>query len=143
MWSFNLPVLLRKPGQSPNPRFVVWPLELGLGTRNPCFVAWPLELGLGTRNPRFVAWPLELGLGTRNPCFVAWPLELGLGTRNPQECKGDIVWGSQRMHTAQCNNLNSSFYVVLQPSGAVEETGTIFVTLLLCVALCCVSLRSS
>ena len=31
----NLPVLLRKPGQLPNPRFVAWPLELGLGTRNP------------------------------------------------------------------------------------------------------------
>ena len=29
----------------------------------PRFVAWPLELGLGTRNPRFFAWPLELGLG--------------------------------------------------------------------------------
>ena len=53
------------------PRFVAWPLELGLGTRNPRFVAWPLELGLGTLNPRFVAWPLELGLGTRNPRFVA------------------------------------------------------------------------
>ena len=25
----NLPVLLRKPGQSSNPRFVAWPLELG------------------------------------------------------------------------------------------------------------------
>ena len=57
-------------------RFVVWPLELVLGTHNPCFVAWPLELGLGTHNPRFVAWPLELGLGTHNPRFVAWPLEL-------------------------------------------------------------------
>ena len=42
------------------PRFVVWPLELGLGTHNPRFVAWPLELGFGTHNPRFVAWPLEL-----------------------------------------------------------------------------------
>ena len=58
-----------------NPRFVVWPLELGLGTHNPRFFAWPLELGLGTHNPRFVAWPLELGLGTHNPRFVAWPLE--------------------------------------------------------------------
>ena len=76
----NLPVLLRKPGQSLNPRFVAQPLELGLGTRNPRFVAWPLELGFGARNPRFVAWPLELGLGTLNPCFVAWPLELGLGS---------------------------------------------------------------
>ena len=36
----NLPVLLRKPGQSLNPRFVAWPLELGLGTRNPYFVAF-------------------------------------------------------------------------------------------------------
>ena len=59
--------------------FVVWPLELGLGTRNPRFVAWPLELGLGTRNPRFVAWPLELGLGTLSSRFVVWPLELGVG----------------------------------------------------------------
>ena len=33
----------------------------------PRFVAWPLELGLGTHNPRFVVWPLELGLGTHNP----------------------------------------------------------------------------
>ena len=40
---------------------------------NPRFVAWPLELGLGTLNPRFVVWPLELGLGTLNPRFVAWP----------------------------------------------------------------------
>ena len=80
----NLPVLLRKPGQSLNPRFVAWPLELGLGTHNPRFVAWPLKLGLGTHNPRFVAWPLELGLGTHNPRFVAWPLELGLGTHNPR-----------------------------------------------------------
>ena len=63
----NLPVLLRKPGQLSNPRFVAWPLELGLGTRNPRFVAWPLELGLGTHNPRFVAWPLELGSGTLKP----------------------------------------------------------------------------
>ena len=101
-------MLLRKPGQSLNPRFVAWPLELGLGTHNPrfvawplelelgthnpCFVAWPLELGLGTHNPRFVAWPLELGLGTLNPRFVAWPLELGLGTCNPQECRGDIAF---------------------------------------------------
>ena len=38
------------PGQSLNPRFVAWPLELGLGTHNPCFVAWPLELGLGTHS---------------------------------------------------------------------------------------------
>ena len=53
-----------------------------LGTLNPRFAVWPLELGLGTLNPRFVAWPLELGLGTRNPRFVAWPLELGLGTLN-------------------------------------------------------------
>ena len=80
----NLPVLLRKPGHLFNPRFVAWPLELGLGTRNPRFVAWPLELGLRARNPRFVVWPLELGLGTLNPRFVAWPLELGLGTRNPR-----------------------------------------------------------
>ena len=28
----------------------------------PRFVAWPLELGLGTHNPRFFAWPLELGV---------------------------------------------------------------------------------
>ena len=62
------------------PRFVAWPLELGLGTHNPRFVAWPLDLGSGTRNPRFVAWPLELGLGTHNARFVAWLLELGLGT---------------------------------------------------------------
>ena len=41
----NLPVLLRKPGQLSNPRFVAWPLELGLGTLNPRFVALPLELG--------------------------------------------------------------------------------------------------
>ena len=75
---------LRKPEQSLNPRFVAWPLELGLGTHNPRFVAWPLELGLGTLNPRFVVWHLELGLGTHNPCFVAWPLELGLGTHNPR-----------------------------------------------------------
>ena len=27
-------MLLRKPGQSLNPRFVAWPLELGLGTHN-------------------------------------------------------------------------------------------------------------
>ena len=47
------------------------------------------------------------------------------------------------MYRAQCSNLNSSFYAALQPSSAIEETGTIFVTLLLCVALCCVSLRSS
>ena len=80
----NPPVLLRKPGQVSKTRFVVWPLELGLGTLNPCFVAWPLELGLGTHNPRFVAWPLELGLGTLNPRFVAWPLEVGLGTCNPR-----------------------------------------------------------
>ena len=60
------------------PRFVVWPLELGLGTHNPRFAAWPLEVGLGTHNPRFVARPLELGLGTRKPRFVAWPLELEL-----------------------------------------------------------------
>ena len=66
------------------PRFVAWPLELGLGTHNPRFVPWPLELGLGTHNPRFVAWPLELGLGTHNPRFVVWPLELGLGTHNPR-----------------------------------------------------------
>ena len=52
-----------------NPRFVAWPLELGLGTHNPRFFAWPLELGLGTHNPRFFAWPLELGLGTHNPHF--------------------------------------------------------------------------
>ena len=77
-------MLLRKPGQSLNPRFVAWPLELGLGTLNPRFVVWPLELGLGTHNPRFVAWPLELGLGTLNPRFVAWPLGLGLGTHNPR-----------------------------------------------------------
>ena len=57
-----------------NPRFVVWPLELGLGTHNPRFVAWPLELGLGTHNPRFVAWPLELGLGTHNPRLAFPPL---------------------------------------------------------------------
>ena len=36
----------------------------------PRFVAWPLELGLGTHNPRFFAWPLELGLGTHNPRFL-------------------------------------------------------------------------
>ena len=42
-----------KPGQLSNPRFVAWPLELGLGTHNPHFVVWPLELGLGTHNPRF------------------------------------------------------------------------------------------
>ena len=48
-------------GASPrDPRFVVWPLELGFGTHNPRFVVWPLELGLGTHNPRFVAWPLVL-----------------------------------------------------------------------------------
>ena len=69
-----------------NPRLVLWPLELGLGTHNPRFVPWPLELGLGTLNPRFVAWLLESGLGTRNPRFVAWPLELGLGTHNPRKC---------------------------------------------------------
>ena len=34
----NLPVPLRKPGQLSNPHFVVWPLELGLGTLNPRFV---------------------------------------------------------------------------------------------------------
>ena len=38
----------------------------------PRFIAWPLELGLGTHNPRFVALPLELGLGTHNPRFVGW-----------------------------------------------------------------------
>ena len=48
------------------PLFVVWPLELGLGTHNPRFVAWPLELGLGTGNPRFVAWLL----GVRDSDFV-------------------------------------------------------------------------
>ena len=57
-------------------------LKLWFRTRNPRFVAWPLELGLGTLNPRFVAWPLELGLGTLNPRFVVWPLELGTGTHN-------------------------------------------------------------
>ena len=31
-WAFNLPVALGKPGQLSNPHFVVWPLELGLGT---------------------------------------------------------------------------------------------------------------
>ena len=65
------------------------------------FVVWPLELGLGTHNPRFFAWPLELGLGTHNPCFVAWPLELGLGTHNPRfgykvtvavDMLGNIIW---------------------------------------------------
>ena len=75
---------MEETGQSLNPRFVAWPLELGLGTHNPRFVAWPLELGLGTHDPRFFAWPLELGLGTRDPRFVAWPLELGLGTHNPR-----------------------------------------------------------
>ena len=90
-------MLLRKPGQSLNPRFFAWPLELGLGTHNPRFVAWPLELGLGTHNPRFVVWPLELGLGTHNPRFVAWPLELGLGTRNPRF----VVWPLEgRLHVA-------------------------------------------
>ena len=43
----NLPVLLRKPGQLSNPRFVVWPHELGLGTHNPRFVAGRVH----------VAWP--------------------------------------------------------------------------------------
>ena len=38
------------------PRFVVWPLELGLGTHNPRFVAWPLKLGLGSYNPRLAAF---------------------------------------------------------------------------------------
>ena len=88
----NLPVLLRKPGQLSNPRFVAWPLELGLGTLNPRFVAWPLELGLGTHNPRFVAWPLELGLGTHNPRFVAWPLELGLGIAKDRKGARGIIW---------------------------------------------------
>ena len=55
----NVVVLLRKG--TLNPRFVAWPLELGLGSHNPRFVAWPLELALGTHNPRFVAWSLELG----------------------------------------------------------------------------------
>ena len=32
------------------PRFVVRPLELGLGTSNTRFVAWPLELGLGSHH---------------------------------------------------------------------------------------------
>ena len=43
------------PAQTPasTPRFVAWPLELGLGTHNPRFIAWPLELGLGTHKPRF------------------------------------------------------------------------------------------
>ena len=67
-----------------NPRVVAWPLELGVGTHSPDFVAWPLELVVGTHSPDFVAWALELGLGTHNPCFVAWPLELGLGTHNPR-----------------------------------------------------------
>ena len=88
-------MLLRKPGQSLNPRFVAWPLELGLRTCNPCFVAWPLELGLGTLNPRFVVWPLELGLGALNPRFVAWPLELGLGTRNPRFVVQEIRWADR------------------------------------------------
>ena len=44
---------------------ILSPFLLGIPeTHNPRFVAWPLELGLGTHNPRFVAWPLELGLGT-------------------------------------------------------------------------------
>ena len=34
-------MLLRKPGQLSNPRFVAWPLELGLGTHNPCFGVAP------------------------------------------------------------------------------------------------------
>ena len=78
-----------------NPRFIAWPLELGLGTHNPRFIAWPLELGLGTHKPRFIAWPLELGLGTHNPRFVAWPLELGLGTRNPRfGCRWSLAHSS-------------------------------------------------
>ena len=36
-------------------------------THNPRFVVSPLELGLGTHNPRFFGWPLELGLGTHHP----------------------------------------------------------------------------
>ena len=63
------------------PRFVAWPLELGLGTHNPRFVAWPLELGLGTHNPRFFARPLELGLGTHNPRFGVAPR---VGVRDSQ-----------------------------------------------------------
>ena len=84
----NLPVLLRKPGQLSNPRFVAWPLELGLGTHTTRFVVWPLELGLGTHNPGSVAWPLELELGTHHPRCVAWPLELGFGTHNTRF----VVW---------------------------------------------------
>ena len=59
----NLPVLLRKPGQLSNPRIIVWPLELGLGTLNPRFVAWPLKLGLGTHNPRLLHGPSSWGSG--------------------------------------------------------------------------------
>ena len=55
LFPFGNAVLLRKWGQSSNPRFVAWPLELGLGTHNPRFVAWPPELGLGTLNPRVAA----------------------------------------------------------------------------------------
>ena len=76
----------------PFPRFVAWPLELGLGTLNARFVAWPLELGLGTLNPRFVACPLEFGLGTDDPRFVDWPLDLGLGTLNPRFVAGPLSW---------------------------------------------------
>ena len=62
-WAFNLLVLLRKPGQLSNPRFVAWPLELGLGTRNPRFGVAPR---VGVRDSQSTlqfgpsSWPLRL-----------------------------------------------------------------------------------
>ena len=85
----NLPVLLRKPGQLSNPRFVAWPLEFGLGTLNPRFVAWPLELGLGTLNSSIdslgnIVWICPLALGTSADLLI-WDRE------GPKRSKGHYM----------------------------------------------------
>ena len=83
------------------PRFVAWPLELGLGTLNPRFVAWPLELGLGTRNPRFVACMV---VESRNQLLGRRQKELAAKTKQSEKGNnlkrpygsGHPVWRAKR-----------------------------------------------
>ena len=65
----NLPVLLRKPGQSRNPRFVAWPLELGLGTLN----LWSADLW----NPKYASHVYRVTVAVDMLGNIIWICPLG------------------------------------------------------------------
>ena len=87
--SFNLSFSL--------PRFVVWPLELGLETHNPRF---GVASRVGVRDSQSTLFCMAPRVGVKHSHALLWPLERGsrrwaleLGLRTPMLCRGPSGWG--------------------------------------------------